>query len=71
MSQNQREAWEKVQMMLQKRRAGFGGFPSGGGRGGMGLLGSVVVLGIGTWVVSNSLFNGMQSLAFLSFSMSD
>ncbi|OQE17544.1 hypothetical protein PENSTE_c020G09010 [Penicillium steckii] len=57
MSQNQREAWERVQLMLQKRKAGFGGFPGGGGRGGLGLVGSLVLLGVGGWAASNSLFN--------------
>ena len=60
MSQNQREAWERLQVMLSKRKAGFGGgFPSGGGRGGMGLVGTLVLAGIGTYVASNALFNGM------------
>lgn len=58
MSQNQREAWERVQLMLQKRKGGFGGFP-GGGRGGMGMAGTLVVLGVGVWAASNALFNGM------------
>ncbi|KAJ5497773.1 Prohibitin [Penicillium expansum] len=58
MSQNQREAWERLQVMLSKRKAGFGGgFPSGGGRGGMGLVGTLVLAGIGTYVASNALFN--------------
>lgn len=55
MSQNQREAWERVQTMLQKRKTGFGG----GGRGGLGFAGSLILLGVGTWAASNSLFNGM------------
>ncbi|KAJ5815682.1 hypothetical protein N7474_007459 [Penicillium riverlandense] len=56
MSQNQREAWERLQMMLQQRKGGFGGgFPSGG-RGGMG-VGAIVLVGLGAWAVSNSLFN--------------
>lgn len=58
MSQNQREAWERVQLMLQKRKGNFGGLPGGGRGGGMGLAG-LVLLGVGTWAVSNSLFNGM------------
>jgi len=61
MSQNQREAWERVQLMLQKRKGNFGGFPGGGGRGSMGLAGTLVILGIGAWAASNSLFNGMKS----------
>ncbi|KAJ5605519.1 hypothetical protein N7510_008300 [Penicillium lagena] len=57
MSQNQREAWERLQMMLQQRKGGFGGgFPSGGGRGGLG-VGAIVLVGLGAWAVSNSLFN--------------
>jgi prohibitin 2 len=56
MSQNQREAWERVQLMLQKRKGNFGGLPGGGRGGGMGLAG-LVLLGVGTWAVSNSLFN--------------
>lgn len=59
MSQNQREAWERVQLMLQKRK---GGFPGGGGRGSFGLAGTLILLGVGTWAASNSLFNGMQSI---------
>ena len=67
MSQNQREAWERVQVMLQKRKAGFGGFPGGGGRGGgFGLAGTLILLGVGGWVASNSLFNGMLVLEFPS-----
>jgi prohibitin 2 len=62
MSQTQREAWERLQLMLQKRKAGFGGMPSGGGRGGMGLVGTLVLAGIGTWAASNALFNGILSL---------
>ncbi|KXG53485.1 Prohibitin [Penicillium griseofulvum] len=58
MSQNQREAWERLQVMLSKRKAGFGGgMPSGGGRGGVGLVGTLVLAGLGTYVASNSLFN--------------
>lgn len=46
--------------MLQKRKAGFGGgFPGGGGRGGMGLAGTLILVGVGAWAASNALFNGM------------
>lgn len=66
MSQNQREAWERLQVMLSKRKAGFGGgFPSGGGRGGLGLVGTLVLAGLGTYVASNSLFNGMGYSSFI------
>lgn len=61
MSQNQREAWERVQLMLQRRKGGFGGIPGGGRGGGIGLAG-LVLLGVGTWAISNSLFNGMLSM---------
>lgn len=44
--------------MLQKRKGGFGGLP-GGGRGGMGMAGTLVLLGVGVWAASNALFNGM------------
>ncbi|KAJ6136385.1 hypothetical protein N7512_001545 [Penicillium capsulatum] len=57
MSQNQREAWERVQTMLQRRKPGFGGGFPGGGRGGLGFAGSLILLGIGGWAASNSLFN--------------
>jgi prohibitin 2 len=59
MSQNQREAWERLQVMLSRRKAGFGGGFPGGGRGGMGLVGTLVLAGLGTYVASNALFNGM------------
>ncbi|KAJ5737163.1 Prohibitin-2 [Penicillium malachiteum] len=66
MSQNQREAWERVQLMLQRRK---GNIP-GGGRGGMGLAG-LVLLGAGTWAISNSLFNvdgGHRAIKYSRFS---
>lgn len=51
--------------MLSKRKAGFGGgFPSGGGRG-LGLVGTLVLAGLGTYVASNSLFNGMVYPGFI------
>jgi prohibitin 2 len=45
--------------MLSRRKAGFGGGFPGGGRGGMGLVGTLVLAGLGTYVASNALFNGM------------
>lgn len=61
MTQNPREQWERLQLILKQRGArggfGFGGFPSGGGRGGLGLAAAILVGG-GFWVLSNSLFNG-------------
>ncbi|OJJ85110.1 prohibitin subunit PHB2 [Aspergillus glaucus CBS 516.65] len=60
MTQNPREQWERLQLILKQRGArggfGFGGFPSGGGRGGLGLAAAILVGG-GFWVLSNSLFN--------------
>ncbi|KAJ5628698.1 Prohibitin-2 [Penicillium lividum] len=67
MSQNQREAWERLQLMLQKRK---GSVPGGGGRGGMGLVG-LILIGAGTWAVSNSLFNvdgGHRAIKYSRFS---
>ncbi|KAJ5921178.1 Prohibitin-2 [Penicillium verhagenii] len=66
MSQNQREAWERLQVMLQKRKGNVGG----GGRGGMGLAG-LILIGAGTWAVSNSLFNvdgGHRAIKYSRFS---
>ncbi|KAJ5752012.1 Prohibitin-2 [Penicillium odoratum] len=68
MSQNQREAWERLQLMLQKRKGSVGG--GGGGRGGMGLVG-LILIGAGTWAVSNSLFNvdgGHRAIKYSRFS---
>lgn len=58
-----RETWQKLQNAIQQRgRGGFGaggGFPAGGKAfGGAGLL---IALGLGGYVLSNSLFNGMCS----------
>jgi prohibitin 2 len=62
MARNPKEQWERLQLMLQHRggRGGFGfggGFPSGGGRGG-GVGVAMLVLAIGGYALSNSLFNG-------------
>lgn len=61
MAQNPREQWERLQLILKQRGArggfGFGGLPSGGGRGGLGLAAALLVGG-GVWALSNSLFNG-------------
>jgi prohibitin 2 len=47
--------------MLQRRKGGFGGIPGGGRGGGMGLAG-LILLGVGSWAISNSLFNGTACL---------
>lgn len=44
--------------MLQKRKPGF----SSGGRGGLGFAGSLILLGVGGWAASNSLFNGISAV---------
>ncbi|KAF3480331.1 prohibitin-2 [Arthroderma uncinatum] len=51
-----RETWQKLQNAIQQKgRGGFGGFPAGGKAfGGAGLL---IALGVGGYVLSNSLFN--------------
>ena len=58
MAQDPREAWQRLQRTLQQRgRAGFsGGFPGGNAGRAFGPL--AIVLVIGGFVVSNSLFNG-------------
>lgn len=61
MTSNPREQWERLQLMLQnrgKRGFGWGGIPGGGPRGNFGLVGSAILLGLGGYVLSNSLFNG-------------
>jgi prohibitin 2 len=69
MARNPRDQWEKLQVILQNRGNrggfGFGGFPSGGGRGGLGLSGALLLLGVGGWAISNSLFNGRNVLNYL------
>lgn len=69
MARNPREQWERLQVILQNRGSrggfGFGGFPSGGGRGGLGLSGALILLGVGGWAISNSLFNGRHAGIYL------
>ncbi|BDD63039.1 Prohibitin-2, subunit of the prohibitin complex (Phb1p-Phb2p) [Monascus purpureus] len=61
MSRGPGDHWEKLQIILQNRgarpRINFGGGGLPGGRGGLGALGSLIVLGIGGWAISDSLFN--------------
>ncbi|WEW57990.1 Prohibitin-2, subunit of the prohibitin complex (Phb1p-Phb2p) [Emydomyces testavorans] len=57
-----RETWQRLQTALQQRGrggfGGFGGFPGGGKPGrALGGVGALVVLGLGGYVISNSLFN--------------
>lgn len=65
MSRIPKEQWERLQVILQNRGR-YGGFPSGGGgRGGVGAA-ALVTLGLGAYVLSNSLFNGEDSPASVS-----
>lgn len=62
MAYDPREHFQKIQRTLQQRGGGgFGGVP-GGGAAGKGLLG-LIALGVGTIVISNSIFNGMIGLS--------
>lgn len=69
MARNPREQWERLQLILQNKgsRGGFNfrGFPGGGGRGGAGVSVALMLLGLGTWAASNSLFNGEKQMLFL------
>jgi len=56
MAQDPREAWARLQRSLQQRSAGFGGgFP--GGSAGRNLVPGVIVLALGGYILSNSIFN--------------
>ncbi|PLN84905.1 prohibitin [Aspergillus taichungensis] len=59
MSRIPKDQMQKLQMMLKKTGSGggFGGFPTGGGQGGGKFWGTVALVGIGSYVVSDSLFN--------------
>ncbi|KAK2750624.1 Prohibitin-2, subunit of the prohibitin complex (Phb1p-Phb2p) [Myotisia sp. PD_48] len=56
MATDPRETWQRLQNTLQQKgRSGFGGFPSGPKA--FGGAGALIILGIGGYVISNSLFN--------------
>jgi hypothetical protein len=58
MSQIPKDQWERLQVIL-RNRSRAGGFGSGGGGGGsIGASVGLLVLGLGGWALSNSLFNG-------------
>ena len=61
MAGNPREQWERLQVILQNRaRRGAGGMPFGNPfRGGS--TAALVVLVLGGYALSNSLFNGISS----------
>lgn len=76
MSRIPKDQMQKLQMMLKKTGSGggfgggFGGFPSGGGQGGGKFWATVAAIGIGSYVASDTLFNGRDSLfRFLSGSI--
>ncbi|KAL2807646.1 band 7 family-domain-containing protein [Aspergillus granulosus] len=58
MSRIPKDQWQRLQLILQNRNK-YGGFPSGGGggRGGLGASAALIVLGLGGWALSNTLFN--------------
>ncbi|EEP76118.1 prohibitin-2 [Uncinocarpus reesii 1704] len=53
-----RETWQRLQTALQQRGRGgpFGRMPGGGGRAAGG-IGALIALGLGGYLISNSLFN--------------
>jgi hypothetical protein len=62
MSVDPREQWQKIQQRLQQTsRAGFQGGLPGGGAAGRGFV-ALVALGLGAFVLSNSIFNGTIEL---------
>jgi prohibitin 2 len=63
MSRIPKDQWQRLQLILQNRnKYKYGGFPSGGGGGGLGASAALIVLGLGGWALSNTLFNGMGLL---------
>ena len=50
---------QRLELMLKNR--GRGGFPGGGGKGGLPAGAALIVLGLGGWAISESLFNGRSS----------
>ncbi|KAL2829832.1 band 7 family-domain-containing protein [Aspergillus pseudoustus] len=57
MSRIPKDQWQRLQLILQNRGK-YGGFPSGGGGGGgLGASAALIVLGLGGWALSNTLFN--------------
>ena len=61
MSRGPEDQWRRLQMMLLQNRANGPrfNFPGGGGPRNWALAGSLLALGVGGIVVSNSLFNGI------------
>ncbi|KAL2800192.1 band 7 family-domain-containing protein [Aspergillus keveii] len=58
MSRIPKDQWQRLQLILQNRnKYKYGGFPSGGGGGGLGASAALIVLGLGGWALSNTLFN--------------
>jgi prohibitin 2 len=64
MSRIPKDQWERLQLILQSRNR-FNGFrPGGGGGGGIGASAALIVLGLGGWALSNSLFNGKDAVCY-------
>jgi prohibitin 2 len=59
MAGDPRETWQRLQNTLQQRgRAGFGPGFGGSPRRAFGGAGALILLGVGGYIISNSLFNG-------------
>ena len=69
MSQGPEDQWRRLQIILQNRANGarfnFGG--GGGGPRNWGVVGSLVLLGVGGYALSNSLFNGTAVSGWFGF----
>ena len=66
MAQDPREMWRRLSSAVQnvqRKNPGLGG-GGGPGRGAIGGMASLILLGVGVVAVNNSLFNGEQSCHF-------
>jgi len=73
MAQDPREYMQRLQRALQQRQsAGFGGMPGGARGAGRGIFG-LVALGVGGYILSNSIFNvdgGHRAIKYTRIGMS-